>query len=442
MSEMSPLAENQGVPVLPSETATYATAMPTKTPRGYTFTFALSAFGIYVALLAPVYGALSVKIQGLASLEAAPVLLGIVTGAGALFSSIVQPIAGRLSDRSTSKYGMRRPFIFFGVLFTAIFLIACGLAPNYPLLLLFWCLVQISCNFALAAQHTTLADQVPEAKRGGVSGIIGAVTPGAILGGSILIAVMPSDFLRFAVPAIFGLITVIIFVLVLKDRVRTNKPATKMNLKQIFGSYMFHPRQNPDFGWAWLSKALILLGFGATSTYITLFLATSFGMNTTEQLSFNAIAQVASILPLVIFSVIFGYVSDKVGRRKPFVLASGLVLGCGCHPDRRVAAVRRRRLDGAPDRSGRHRDGRGRLLRRRPGALHRGSAQAGRDGQGPRHPEPRRNPARRPRPAVRRRHLHPARQRPVRWRLHAVVRVAGVVAMIGALLVLRIKGVK
>ena len=224
---------------------------------------------------------------------------------------------------------MRRPFIFFGVLFTAIFLIACGLAPNYPLLLLSWCLVQISCNFALAAQHTTLADQVPEAKRGGVSGIIGAVTPGAILGGSILIAVMPSDFLRFAVPAIFGLITVIIFVLVLKDRVRTNKPATKMNLKQIFGSYMFHPRQNPDFGWAWLSKALILLGFGATSTYITLFLATSFGMNTTEQLSFNAIAQVASILPLVIFSVIFGYVSDKVGRRKPFVLASGLVLGSG-----------------------------------------------------------------------------------------------------------------
>ena len=344
MSETTPLAEEQGVSVLPAETATYATAMPTKTPRGYTFTFALSAFGIYVALLAPVYGALSVKIQGLASLEAAPVLLGLVTGAGAIFSSIVQPIAGRLSDRSTSKFGMRRPFILFGAIGTAIFLVICGLAPNYPLLLISWCFVQICANFALAAQHTTLADQVPEAKRGGVSGIIGAVTPGAILGGSVIIAFMPTDFLRFAVPAIFGLISVIVFVLVLKDRVRTNKPAQRMDLKQIFGSYVFHPKSNPDFGWAWLSKALILLGFGATSTYITLFLATSFGMDTKEQLSFNAIAQVASIGTLVIFSVIGGYVSDKVGRRGHLVLVPGSFSVWASSSSPAVAAVRHPRV--------------------------------------------------------------------------------------------------
>ena len=314
---------------LMSETVPNAVAGPSRTPRGYVPAFALSSFCIYVALLAPVYGGLSVKIQNMAGIDAAPALLGLLTGSGAIFSAVVQPVAGRLSDRSLSRFGMRRPFILGGTIGMFIFLVACGLAPNYPILLISWCGVQLCVNFALAAQHTTLADQVPEAKRGGVSGIIGAVTPAGILGGALLLTVLPTDFLRFTVPAIIGLAAVIVFVIVLKDRVRTDPPTTKMNLKEIFGSYVFHPRSNPDFAWAWLSKALILLGFGATSTYITLFLGAVYGMSTDAQLKFNAVAQVASIGTLVVFSVLGGYLSDRIGRRKPFVLVSGIVLGAG-----------------------------------------------------------------------------------------------------------------
>jgi MFS family permease len=131
------------------------------------------------------------------------------------------------------------------------------------------------------------------------------------------------------VPALFGLVTVVIFVIVLKDRVRTNKPETPFNLRQIFGSYWFNPRKNPDFGWAWLSKSLILLAFGGVSTYLTLFLATAYGMSTDEQLQFNLLAQVVSIGTLIVFSIIGGFLSDKVGRRKPFVFVAGLVLGLG-----------------------------------------------------------------------------------------------------------------
>jgi len=312
-----------------SETALLSTVTPTRTPRGYVTTFALSAFGIYVAVLAPVYGGLSVKIQDLVGLEQAPALLGILTGLGAVFSSIVQPVAGRLSDRSTSRFGRRRPFIFVGVLGATISLVVAGAAPDYVTLLVAWCFVQLFINIALAAHHTTLADQVPEKKRGGVSGIIGAASPAAILGGSAMLAVMPNTFLRFAVPAAFGLVTVIIFLIVLKDRVRTNKPETPLNLRQIFGSYWFNPRRNPDFGWAWLSKALILLAFGGVSTYLTLFLATAYGMSTDEQLQFNLIAQAVSIGTLIVFSIIGGFLSDKVGRRKPFVFVAGLVLGLG-----------------------------------------------------------------------------------------------------------------
>lgn len=310
-------------------TVAYATEVPTKTPRGYVPTMALASFGIYVALMAPVYGGLSVKIQGMVGLEAAPALLGILTGSGAIFSAAVQPVAGRLSDRSMSRFGMRRPFILGGTLGMFVALIACGLAPTFPLLLIAWCGVQLSVNFALAALHTTLADQVPEPKRGGVSGIIGAATPGGILGGSLLLAVLPTDFLRFAVPALIGLGVILLFVFRLKDRVRTSAPDAPLDLKQIFGSYLFNPRTNPDFGWAWLSKALILLGYGATATYLTLFLGSAFEMDTDQQLQTNALAMVIGVGTLVIFSIVGGYASDRVGRRKPFVFISGLVVAAG-----------------------------------------------------------------------------------------------------------------
>ncbi len=312
-----------------TQTMTPATDAPARTPRGYVPTFAFSSFGIYVALMAPVYGGLSVKLQDMVGLERAPALLGILTGMGAVFSSIVQPIAGRLSDRSVSRFGMRRPFILGGTVGMFVALIACGLATSYQALLIAWCAVQICVNFALAAQHTTLADQVPEAKRGGVSGIIGAATPAGILGGSILLAVLPTDFLRFAVPAVIGLVAVGIFVVKLKDVVRTTSPTTPLNVREIFGSYVFNPRENPDFGWAWISKAFILLGYGAVATYLTLFLGSAFGKTPKEQLSLNAVAMVIGVGTLILFSVVGGYASDKVGRRKPFVFAAGLVLAAG-----------------------------------------------------------------------------------------------------------------
>ena len=37
--------------------------------------------------------------------------------------------------------------------YAALFLVLSGLAPNYPLLLIFWCGVQLGANFALAAHH-------------------------------------------------------------------------------------------------------------------------------------------------------------------------------------------------------------------------------------------------------------------------------------------------
>ncbi|MFB7474453.1 MFS transporter [Kitasatospora sp. NPDC056184] len=308
-------------PSLPAE------APAPQAPPGFVRRLALGQFGLYLAVLAPVMGGLSVKIQHLVGLDAAPAQLGLVAGTGAVFAMVAQPLAGRLSDRCTSRFGMRRPFLVGGVAVMAAALAACAAAPSVPVLLIAWCVAQGAGNFAFAAAGATVADHVPEARRGSVSGIVGAVTPVGILVGSILLSVLPNDFLRFAVPAAVAVVLGLWFAARLPDRVRTEPPTEPLNPRSLLLSFVFDPRKHPDFGWVWLSKFLIMLGYGALAGYLTLFLAAEFGMeDTDEQLRFNALANGLSVAALVVASVVGGVLSDRLGRRKPFVTAAGLIM--------------------------------------------------------------------------------------------------------------------
>ncbi|GAA1408139.1 MFS transporter [Kitasatospora putterlickiae] len=304
-----------------------AEAPAPQAPPGFVRRLVLGQFGMYLAVLAPVMGGMSVKVQDLVGLDAAPAQLGLVTGTGALFALVGQPLAGRLSDRCTSRYGMRRPFLFGGIAVMAVALAACALAPNIPALLIAWCAAQGAGNVAFAAVGATVADHVPEARRGSVSGIVGAVTPIGIMVGSILLSVLPTDLLRFVVPAAIAVVLGFWFAARLPDRVRTEPPGEPLNPRSLLLSFVFDPRKHPDFGWAWLSKFLIMLGYGALAGYLTLFLAAEFGMDDTdEQLRFNALANGLSVATLVIASIVGGALSDRVGRRKPFVMGGGLVM--------------------------------------------------------------------------------------------------------------------
>ena len=134
-----------------------------------------------------------------------------------------QPIAGRLSDATMSRFGMRRPWIITGVVGTFLSFLLVGIASDMWVLLIGWCGAQLFSNFAQAAEAATLADQVPEHRRGFVSGLVGAATPVAILAGAMSLNAFPNDFLRAVIPATVGLVLGLVFAFVLKDKVRTER---------------------------------------------------------------------------------------------------------------------------------------------------------------------------------------------------------------------------
>jgi MFS family permease len=330
MTESSTAAELQ--PGAHPETLVADPALPSaaKAPRGYIAGLAISNFGLYLALLTPVMVSLAFKVEHITSSPAeATSQLGMIMGVGALFALVCNPLVGRLSDRTASRFGMRRPWMLGGVLVGLAAFVLIGVATSTWIVLIAWCIVQASLNGVLAASTATVPDQVPVNGRGKVSGIVGLTTPLGILGGSFLVNFLADDVSRFVVPAVIAVVLVLVFVFTLKDRVLAQKPAERYGVKEFFGSFVFNPVKHKDFGWTWLTKFLIFFGYAGIATFLPFYLTEKFHLSEADAIGTILLANLASMLAMAVSGPLGGILSDRMGKRRPFVTAAGLIMVVG-----------------------------------------------------------------------------------------------------------------
>ncbi len=303
---------------------------PPRAPRFYTAGLTGVNFGTMMAVLTPIMLSMAFKVQHIsATPEEATASLGLILGVGALFALFANPLAGRLSDRTTSRWGMRRPWILGGAIVALGGLVLIGVTTSVWIVLIAWCLVQTGLNAVLAAANATLPDQVPVARRGKVSGIVGIATPLGVLFGSLLINFLSEDFARFVVPGVIAAVLAVLFVLVLKDRHLDQKPAQRFTVGQFFGSFYFNPRKHPDFGWTFLTKMFVMFGYAGVATFLPFYLTDKFGLAEQAAITTILLANLASTMAILISSPLAGILSDKFGKRRPFVAIAGVIMVAG-----------------------------------------------------------------------------------------------------------------
>src|SRR5699024_4930288 len=204
--------------------------------------------------------------------------LGIITSIGAFSALFFDPIFGRLSDRTTSRFGRRRPWLIIGGtgLLLALGLIA--IAPNALILGIGWVLAQMLGNAAVSAHTATVADQLTPRQRGKVSGAIGVVQQAAFLIAAYVAELLGhSMLLLFLIPGVFGLVLLIVFAFVLPDRQLPHRPPAQ-GLRTLLTTFWVNPVKNPDFGFAWWSRFLLVLANFMFVTYRLLWIQHEFGM--------------------------------------------------------------------------------------------------------------------------------------------------------------------
>src|SRR3979411_1457398 len=159
---------------------------------GFISLYCLAFMSTGLLFLAPVLVTLALKVNSLVGIHQAPGSLGLVAGIGALVSMFGNPFFGRMSDRTWSRLGMRRPWMVLGLRGGTLGILVVALAPNIPVVLVGWCTAQLFFNALLAALIAVLPDQVPRAQRGLVYGVLGVCLPIAAVSGTLLVKLSPA----------------------------------------------------------------------------------------------------------------------------------------------------------------------------------------------------------------------------------------------------------
>jgi MFS family permease len=309
-----------------ARSATGATGAPSRVGWAFITLYAVSYAGGSLLFLAPLLVSLALKVNDLVGIEAAPRNLATVVGIGSLLAIVANPLFGRLSDRTISRTGMRRPWMVTGLVLGAAGTLVIATAQSIPVVLAGWCTCQVFFNATLAAQAAVLPDQVPPEQRGLVSGVLGLSVPIASVVGTYLVQAFDhSTLLMFAAPCVVGSAAVLLFVWRLPDRRLTAEDRPPWSMRELVGAFYVDPRRNPDFAWAFLSRFLLVMAYAFLVTYQAYYLMTRAGSAAADVPRQVYLGTVVQSVALVCVAPLAGRISDRVGRRKLFVMGAAVI---------------------------------------------------------------------------------------------------------------------
>jgi len=259
------------------------------------------------------------------------VALGVLEGVGSLMAVFWQPLAGAYSDRTHTRFGRRRPFIFAGTVGDVIFLIGIALSGTYWLVLIFYFLLQTASNTAQGPYQGLLPDVVPETQRGTASGYYGVSNVIGLLAGTVGAGFILSHYGRTtAILSICVLLVVTMLptVLFIPDRAEATSSPFK-SAWQMVATTFSQPLRYPNFIWLMASRLLILMGLVGLQSFILYYFSDVFFHGHVDR----AVRAAYMLQGLVIVSALLVALpaarsSDRIGRR-PLILVGGMLGAAG-----------------------------------------------------------------------------------------------------------------
>lgn len=251
---------------------------------------------------------------------------GLILAVGAFLSIFSNTIGGALSDRTTSRFGRRIPWLVGCGALGAGALALLANAGGIALLFVGYGLYQLVVNGALAALTAIVPDKAPEEQRGLVSAFVGLALPLAIVLGAIVVGLIVTDVrIGYYILAAALIIVMLVFSLTLHDPPLPHDAVPPFRLGEFLKGFWLDPRKYPDFGWAWLTRFLVNFGWNATlGSFLFLYLKNAVKVQNPQ--SSVAIVQIIAVAMILISSVIGGYLSDRLRRRKIFVMGSAALI--------------------------------------------------------------------------------------------------------------------
>lgn len=297
--------------------------------RGWLAALLLATGGVFVGWFGPIQILLPAQAQALSGDLGKEALLALVTGIGAVASMIANPLWGLLSDRMSLVRPRRRPVVVAGAAIGAVGLVVLFLAPDPAWMIVGWVLVQLGLNGPFAALIAMIADRVPAERRGLVGSLFGiAQVAGVVLGTAVAVAFDESVLGYLAIAVAVPLLCAAIMLLP-EQRIATATPdaagisSERRGIREVLANM----RPTATFTWAWIIRLLVNLVNALVLVYLYYFLADGVGLD--DPGTWVLVLTLGNVVLTAIAAGVGGVWSDRLARRRVFVVAGGVSLALG-----------------------------------------------------------------------------------------------------------------
>lgn len=301
---------------------------------------ALAQLGLWLGLYAPLKVLLplladqpspAAALDPLASWSKESVL-ALATLTGSLVALAANPLAGALSDRTTGRFGRRRPWILAGALLAASAITALPLLASPFLMVLGWGLAKLGLNAVMAGLNGSAADRVPQAAQGALWGWIGLAQPiglvlGVVLSGALL-------------PNLVGVATVLSLILLTSvgpflfarssEGAESSQPCTGPVPRSRGILAALAAFRCPPFAALWWARFWLYLGWSASTVYLLYFLEDRLRLGRDQALQAQVLLLVLYAAATALSAAVAGQVSDRIGRRLAFVIGGSAAMALAC----------------------------------------------------------------------------------------------------------------
>jgi MFS family permease len=302
-----------------------ALAEPTeRVSRRWVLWLVLASVGLWSGFFGPIQVLLAQQSEAV-SADHKEAVLSLVTGVGALVSTVLNPMWGAFSDRTTLRMGRRLPWVLGGAAGGAVAMLLLAGAHSVWSLVAAWALAQASLNAMLAAITATVPDQVPTEERGVIGGLLAIAQTAGVIAGSGVAAATGSIAAGYLTLAVVLVLTTIPYALDSRDIPLSRDLRPPFHWGCFLRGFWVSPRQHPDFAWAWMTRFLMNLGNAILVLYLLFYLKDV--VHLTDHGAEDAVFTLTAVYGVVTVVTAFvgGWWSDRTARRKIFVIWSGLI---------------------------------------------------------------------------------------------------------------------
>jgi len=256
-------------------------------------------------------------------------VLGLVGAVAAVAAVVTQPIWGMLSDRTRSRMGRRVPWILGGVAGLSLAFLGLASVSSVALIVVFAALVSLFYSMITGPLSAIVPDRTPVARRG----VFSALGSLGIFVGGLLGVVVASQFVAtitvgFVVMAALVLVGGIPFAIFLRDRKfeAMDAPHERVSWAETLKGFFVDPRKHPDFFWAFIARLVLIVGYWSIVSFQLYILDDYIGLGLEGANKLFPVTTGILAVGIIVALVPAGILSDKIGRRKPFVIVASVIV--------------------------------------------------------------------------------------------------------------------